>query len=1345
MRDRETSYDHIGSYIRRHVIPSGVPVTEAARLLGVGRPALSNLLNGRAALSPGMALRLERAFGVDHEDLLAVQSSLQNRSIGQGGFVANVGRYTPTVAVIRAGQIERWSEEIGSRQKLPVLMRKLVHAVGEGLERVDFPGYDNAERYGWDGFVEAGVGTPWIPQGQSGWELSTEKSIKRKADADYAARTASVPPGERAGSAFIFVTTRNWSGKGRWASEKIAPGHWREVRAYDVSDLEQWAEHSATAQIWLAELLGIPVEGYRSLERCWQDWAAVTTPELSTKLFDPAVEAHATQIDGWLSGGVSQPLTIAADSVDEALAFLASAAGSALLERHDLASRAVVFDTPDGLMRFGAVKTAPIIAVATSREVEREMGSLGESVPCIIVRFRNPVDPAPVITLDRLNRASFEAALHDMSIDRERAEILYRESGRSPTVLRRRLARLEAIREPAWARDEAIAIDLIPMALAGAWNQTNAADVEIIGLLSDGAEGKELDSRFRKLSRLEDGPVWEVGQHRGVVSKLDALFATGGFITRDHLDDFFSVAAYVLSEADPALALPEHSRWMAPVLGKLRAHSAALRSGICETLVILAAHGYAILRGRNLRLQDRIDRLVGRLAENLSVEKLLSLRHYLPDFAEASPEVFLRLLEQDLRQDKPIVLGLLAPAGGQWPTSPKRTELLWALERLAWNPAHFPRVVDILARMATVEIDDNWANSPKSTLWSIVRDFRPQTGATGSERVRALEKIAADFPEVGWSLSVAQLGGGLRIAMANSRPRWRLDAVDAAESVANSEPGGELSRHAFQLVLAWPQHNPATLGDLVERMRWVTEPHRERVRDLVRRWADTAADEDKAALLRRIELSMRYGPMGAALFGDLAEYLAPCDLIARHEGLLSSHWLGPYDDGTGDDFDPKARMERLRQRQLAALREIWTVRGEEGLGALISKNTQAAAVVGILASDLLPEPEKFRSFVRYCVVAASGEAGADFLACLRMMLAGRDEAEIAALVKAAQMDLPEHKLVTLLQGLQLRASTWPLLEGMPAPIRQAYWNSVRLSGFVFPEVMDEVVNRLLEAGRAVSAFEVAQFEWERLETRQLIRLLHEVVRADWDAFEDQSLLHEAISEALSVLDKRTDATMDEKVQLELSYFGMLEWSRQGIPNIELAATNSPAFFADLVMLAHGRSANAGAPGTDKREVQRSVARRVLRRLRRVPGANAQGSIDAGLLTAWVEDVRSLSSVNELLDQCDLEIGQLLSMAPVDENGFWPLPAVCKALENIGSDAVADGFITGLFNQQGEYSLEDGGAQHVETAQRYRVNADRIVYDYPYVAGLLREFAALCEERAEYDRSQMELLRRLGEY
>ena len=49
-------------------------VTDAAKLLGVGRPALSQLLNGNAALSPEMAMRFEKVFGVKMDTLLRMQA-----------------------------------------------------------------------------------------------------------------------------------------------------------------------------------------------------------------------------------------------------------------------------------------------------------------------------------------------------------------------------------------------------------------------------------------------------------------------------------------------------------------------------------------------------------------------------------------------------------------------------------------------------------------------------------------------------------------------------------------------------------------------------------------------------------------------------------------------------------------------------------------------------------------------------------------------------------------------------------------------------------------------------------------------------------------------------------------------------------------------------------------------------------------------------------------------------------------------------------------------------------------------------------------------------------------------
>ena len=65
---------HPGMLIRRGVIdPLGLSVTEAAKALGVTRPALSNLLNGKASLSPEMAIRIEKAFGPKMEHLMRMQ------------------------------------------------------------------------------------------------------------------------------------------------------------------------------------------------------------------------------------------------------------------------------------------------------------------------------------------------------------------------------------------------------------------------------------------------------------------------------------------------------------------------------------------------------------------------------------------------------------------------------------------------------------------------------------------------------------------------------------------------------------------------------------------------------------------------------------------------------------------------------------------------------------------------------------------------------------------------------------------------------------------------------------------------------------------------------------------------------------------------------------------------------------------------------------------------------------------------------------------------------------------------------------------------------------------------
>ena len=84
---------HPGPWLRRNVIEHyRLTLTEAADRLHVARPTMSNLLNGKADLSPDMALRFESAFGLGAETLLRMQTAHDLAEARQGAYRLQVER-----------------------------------------------------------------------------------------------------------------------------------------------------------------------------------------------------------------------------------------------------------------------------------------------------------------------------------------------------------------------------------------------------------------------------------------------------------------------------------------------------------------------------------------------------------------------------------------------------------------------------------------------------------------------------------------------------------------------------------------------------------------------------------------------------------------------------------------------------------------------------------------------------------------------------------------------------------------------------------------------------------------------------------------------------------------------------------------------------------------------------------------------------------------------------------------------------------------------------------------------------------------------------------------------------
>lgn len=85
---------HPGAFIREEILAElNLPVARAAEILGVRRATLSDRGNSHASLSPEMALRIEKAFGVSMDTLLRMQAWHDSYTIRQRAGEIEVKRY----------------------------------------------------------------------------------------------------------------------------------------------------------------------------------------------------------------------------------------------------------------------------------------------------------------------------------------------------------------------------------------------------------------------------------------------------------------------------------------------------------------------------------------------------------------------------------------------------------------------------------------------------------------------------------------------------------------------------------------------------------------------------------------------------------------------------------------------------------------------------------------------------------------------------------------------------------------------------------------------------------------------------------------------------------------------------------------------------------------------------------------------------------------------------------------------------------------------------------------------------------------------------------------------------
>ena len=1351
----EAEVPHPGAYIREHVLPAGLTVTAAAKQLGVGRPALSNLLNGNAALSPDMAVRLQKTFGCDSQELLRRQGAYDRAQAKTREPGLAVRAYAPSVLSIKAMQIEAWADRIDARHELAALLRRLVYSTGAGLTQLDFPAFENAQRHGWDGFVQADATTPWIPLGGSGWEFGINQDPAQKAEHDYTSRTKELDTAERAGLTFVFVTARRWAGKAAWVAARAAEKKWRGVRAYDASDLEQWVETSVPGQAFFGDRLPLQDTDLLDLEAAWSRWANAAEPPLSKSLFKDVAPTAAYLLSGWLSRPPERPFTVVADSTAEGLALLACAFQSGTLEDGHARERAVVVKSPQALAKLMAA-TSEFTAIIDTTAVESQAEDISRRHHTIVVRHRNGVEDGADFTMDLVEDETFRASLSEMGLGHIDVERLDRESGRSLTVLRRRLAQLPALRSPPWADDADAARRLVPLMMVGVWDSGSLSDQAVVEAMA-AQPYDDVESIAAEWVGEADSPLWSIGRMRGVVSKTDAFYALQRHITPAHLRRFFDVARVVLSEADPALDLPENKKWYAAIYNKTRRHSGALRRSLCEILVLLSVHGDNLFRTRlGVDVVGQVNALIRDLLTPLDSATWQSHQHDLPRYAEAAPEVFLGLVDDDLRSSEPKIHALLQPTGPGPFSWPGRTGLLWALEALAWKPDRLGQVVELLAKLAEIEINDNWANKPEESLASIFRCWMPQTAAPVGARISTLERLCRRHPAIGWRICLNQFDSRATIGHHSSRPQWRADAAGVGEPVSRYE-AYQTTRRALDITLVWPNHDEHTLGDLVERLDGIPDDQ-DAVWSAIRAWLATSPPEAAKSKLReqirrstmvRAPKQPRDGePPVPVQAREVFDALLPSDLIWRHRWLFAQHWVQESAEELNDgDLDFRQREARIEQRRREALTEVWQDLGLEGVRQLCRLGDAAIIIGSILMKVLMPA--EVDDVVAELAEGPTERAMDQCLSGLLWSLTLDDRERIfdAACAATGGNRYTAAGLHRLMLCSPFGAETWSRLATLPPEERARYWAEVNPRP-LFREDIDEInqaATDLLDARRPRAAFATVRMAFSALTTDRLMRLLTEVARVGAEPTGHYPLSQYDLSEAFDVLSERSDADPDALAGLEFQYIDGLSHTKHGISNLERQLSESPSLFVQALTIIFRRKDGKEDPQelkTDKSDTAQKRAQsayKMLSQARRLPGMNDKGELDGQKMRDWIVSARALARDLGRDEIADSQIGQLLAHSPVGSDGFWPHETVREVLEDLGTARLASGMMIGKQNARGAVCRGRGGDQERDIAKGYREASASVAAEYPFTARLLNELALFYDRDAAWhdDRALVE--------
>lgn len=1290
-------------------------VKQTAELLGVHENTVRRWAKSGTLVTSSAPGASRYRFSREHVERVA-------RERGESQTELALTQVTPGPELARAIDIDRWGSTVDAKGAFPDLIRRLLGNT-PGITNVEMRAYEGVAAPGWDGSATS-TGATVLPDGALRFELGTDAKPKYKAQSDYDKR---VPPTEEdARATFVFVTPRNWAGGQDWAAERARDGHFAGVRVIDAHTIETWLLQVPVVHQWLSERMGYQPRDASTITAWWSRFSARTHPRLPESFFVAGRDAQAKELLELLrSKSINGPITISAPWGDDVIAFV-FAATMHLDHAHE---RTIIVRDQSAWLRLSD-SDEPLILIPDFREGLDLTVALDNGHHVILPAGTDDiVRGSRRIDLPRIGREEGAAALK--GFPGRKVESLVALARRNMPALFRRLGRDSRYPVPPWALQPDVTAIVAPLICVGTWSNADG-DQRIIERLT-GAPHDQIEQLLSSLAAHPDPPFVRSGGNWRLASPAEAALILLPELTEKHYSAWSDIAVDVLLESDPFSGMDVAERLKTQLNGVRATTSAALKRGLANALALAAATSEDL---PTFRVQRHVDHIVRRLltqANTLGSSGWSLISSALPSLAEASPDIFLDAVDEDLGMDAPHLASLFRDtSNGIWGHASPHPSLLWALEALCWSPDHFARSASMLARLVRLTLDRKSSTSPLDSLSNAVLGWVKNSAADATSKIEVAQQIHDRDPEVGWKLILELLPRRHASSIVPNKPDHR-DWSPAEESVTFAEWTWFIEA-TTTLAIEAAGHTADRWQALIPRLDELPTIARGKAFEALEVVVTTgcwSADE-RAHVWRVIEdeavQHREFSSTDWALPPDeverleaIARAIEPADHPLRFVSAFSWRTTLPGMPRSSEDY--ARERDRLRQATLdavipqgdAVLSELsLAVEDAHGLGVSLGSRTDAPSnlLIGWLDHN---EPNLVQ--VATAFVAR------------RVVIGGFDELKR---ILNSEHAATERAQINALGTMPFGRAAWEWASTLTPSQQDLYWSSVRPFRIDAGD-LDEALHLLCTHHKAWQALELLShaIAEDPKPSVTVADFVMDSLLAAKDPPTQSSMAAYHLEQVLTFLEE-TAPGHPQLPSYEFIFFEFLHDHRPSDALYKHLGANPAEFVAFVSMVYRGEEESPRTPSAQD-EARARLAWIVLREWRSVPGLLDDGTVDGTHLTEWVSAARLGVAESARASVGDEVIGEVLAASPIGIDGAWPAEPVRDIIESVRSSRLDTGLAIGRYNQRGVHSrgLLDGGAQERTLEADYRAWASQIASKWPRTARILRGIADDYAHEAEH--------------